>query len=199
MPALTVVKTKMAAIRSSFNNDVKRIRNAPQYSNQGKAQELAKSLIAHRKQAASLRKDFGTDNESVRLSLTSKLFGLDKNADPASVLVFRDAQDRAAKLDNPDDAASMLKRATEQGDTLLARAVASHAHSRKWSDITETYAESTGLTAELDDLDALPSGGALGLAVTALFSIPTPSELQATIGAVSDTQLQRIADGQESQ
>jgi hypothetical protein len=199
MPALTDVKTKMAGIRASFNNDVQRIRNTTQYSEQGKMQELAKSLIAHRRQAASLRSDFGTDNESVRLSLTSKLFGIPKNADPATVLVYRDAMDRAAKLDNPDDAASMLKRATEQGDPLLARAVASHAHSRKWSDITETYAESTGLAAELDDLNALPSGGALGLAVTALFSVPAPPELRATIGAVTDTQLQRIADGQESE
>jgi hypothetical protein len=195
MPAMQLdeAKRKMFAIRGSLGREVDQIRNNPKYSDSGRAQELAKSLLIHRNQADSLRSNFSVNNADVRLQLTAKLFGIPKHADPATILVYRDAEDRAAKLSNPDDAAAMLARATEKGDALLARAVAGHAHSRKWQSVTESYAEAVGLADDLDELNSLPSGAMLKTAVTALFSLPTPPELRTLIGEASDARLQRIA------
>lgn len=189
-------KRKMSAIRDSLGREVNQIRNNPKYSDSGRAQELAKTLLVHRRQADSLRTNFSVDNEDVRLKLTAKLFGIPNRADPATILVYRDAEDRAAKLANADDAAAMLARATENGDTLLARAVAGYAHSKKWQNVTESYAEAAGLADDLDELNTLPSGAMLKTAVTALFSLPTPPELRTLIGDTSDARLQRIAGGE---
>lgn len=110
---------------------------------------------------------------------------------------MRDAQDRAAKLETADDAVKMLKTATEMGDHLLARAVAGHAHAQRWRGVTADYAETTGLTDDLDELNAIPSGGLLATAMTALFRVPTPPELQPGIGDISDAQMRRLADGED--
>ncbi|MGH3556434.1 MAG: hypothetical protein ACRDTK_02810 [Mycobacterium sp.] len=186
----------MSAIRDSLQREVNQIQNNPKYSDGGRAQELAKTLLAHRRQADSLRTNFSVNNEEVRLKLTAKLFGIPNRADPATILVYRDAEDRAAKLTNPDDAAAMLTRATEKGDTLLARAVAGHAHSKKWQNVTESYSEAAGLADDLDELNALPSGAMLKTAVTALFSLRTPPGLRTFVGDTSDARLQRIANGE---
>jgi hypothetical protein len=198
MPAIQLdeAKRKMSAIRDSLGREVDQIRNNSMYSECGRAQEIAKILLAHRRQAEDLRSNFSTNNEDVRLKLTAKLFGIPGNADPATILVYRDAEDRAAKLTNPDEAATMLTRATEIGDTLLVRAVAGHAHSRKWQSVTESYADAAGLTDNLNELNNLPSGAMLKTAVTALFSLPTPPELRTLIGDTSDARLRRIAGGE---
>jgi hypothetical protein len=189
-------KRKMSEIRDGLQREVNQIRNNPKYSNSGRAQELAKTILVHRRQADSLRNNFSVDNEDVRLKLTAKLFGIPNRTDPATILVYRDAEDRAAKLTNADDAAAMLARATEKGDTLLARAVAGHAHTKKWQSVAESYAEAAGLAGDLDELNALPSGTMLKTAVTALFSLPTPPELRTLIGDTSDARLHRIAEGE---
>jgi hypothetical protein len=188
-------KQKMSALRASLNNDVKQICGDVRLSDQGRKHELAKTLLTHRRQAEQYRGSFSADNEQVRKSLTSKLFGIQKDAGPSAVIAERDAQDRAAKLGSADDAASMLVRAQDLGDDSLAKAVAAHAHSRGWHDVTERYAAATGVAGDLDELHQLPSGAQLGLAVTALFAVPAPTELNQAIGGpIDDARLQRLAD-----
>jgi hypothetical protein len=195
---LSEAKRKMTDIRASLKREVDQIRNNSKYSESGRAQEIAKTLLAHRRQAEGLRSNFSTNNEDVRRNLTAKLFGIPANPDPATILVYRDAEDRAAKLTNSDEAETMLIRATETGDRLLARAIAGYAHTKKWPNVTEKYAETNGLADTLDELNALPSGGMLKAAVTALFALPAPAELRTIIGDPSDAGLQRVADGNEA-
>jgi len=197
MPAISLneAKNKMSQIRSSLKREVDAIRASSRYSDEGRKQELAKVVLTQRKQVEVLRGQFSTNNEDTRTKLAAKLFGIPAGADPATVLVYRDAQDRAAKLVNADEAATMLKRATEMGDPLLARAVAGQAHTNRWRSVTESYAETAGLSNDLADLNAIPGGGMLKAAATALFMLPTPPELQPFHGDLSDGQLQRIADG----
>jgi hypothetical protein len=189
-------KRKMTQIRSSLDREVEQIRTSARLSDQGRIQELAKAVLAHRQRADTLRNTVTVDNEGTRVKLSAKLFGIPPGADPATVLVYRDACDRAARLESADDAAAMVKRANEMGDDLLARAVAGHAHGQKWRDVTASYAESAGLSDYLDDLNALPSGGLLKTAMNALFRVPTPNELQPGIGDASDSQLERVAAGE---
>ncbi|WP_156750091.1 hypothetical protein [Mycobacterium sp. E2479] len=184
-------KAAMAAIRGSFAREAATIRNSSKYSDEGRAQQLAKSLLAHRKQAAALRANFSADNEDVRSVSVSRLFGLPKNSDAATVIAYRDAADRAVKLADAHEAKATLTRAIEMGDSLMARAIAGHAERRKWGAVTDAYAAHAGLEDDLADLRSVPTGGLLKTGLNALFAVPTPAELHRT----TDNELQRIADG----
>ncbi|WP_157900905.1 hypothetical protein [Mycobacterium terramassiliense] len=187
-------KQKMSAIRSSLAREVDAIRSSPNYTDAGRRQELAKTLIAHRKQAAELRDSTTVDNDSTRAALMKKLFGIPADADAGSTLAYRDAVDRAAQLRGPEKLEGALKRATAMGDTLLARAVAARAHELGIREVAEEYAETTGLSDDYDDLNAVPSSR---LASIALFGLPAPQEVCGFLGGVSDSSLQRIADGED--
>jgi hypothetical protein len=194
-------KCKMSAIRGSLEREVTAIRNNANYSDRGAAREMAKALLAHRNQAQRLRDNFSSDNDTVRVRLTAKMFGVPPGADASTILVYRDAEDRAAKLTNTKEAKAMLTRAIERGDNLLARAVAGHAFGNGWNDVTETYAEATGLSDTLDDLTDIPSGPMTNLAQAALFSVPTPPEVRTFVTGHSDDELRRFAedDGAQAQ
>lgn len=124
--------------------------------------------------------------------MSAKLFGIPSGADPASVLIHRDA----AELASIGDATATLKRALEHGDTVLARAVASHAHGQRWDAIVTAYAEQAGQSSELETLNDIPSGGLSKMAVNVLFGVRTPQEVQTVRGDCPDGELERIAAGQ---
>jgi hypothetical protein len=187
-------KQQMSQIRDSLAREAGGIRTNANFSNRGRAREIAKAVLVHRKRAQMLRDQFHSDNDARRVQLTAKLFGIPANADPATVLVARDADDRASQLGRSADAKVMLTRALERGDTLLARAVAGHAFGNGWGDVTETYAEATGLSETLDELTDLPSGPMTSLAEAALFAVPAPPELRTFVTGQSDDELRRFAE-----
>lgn len=198
MSSLTLheARTKMSAIRRDFDTQIAQIRNNSGLNAAGRRQAIAKTLIAQREKARTLRSNFEVDHEGTRVELSGKLFGIPKGADPATVLIHRDAADRAAQLDGIEDATATLKRALDHGDTVLARAVASHAHGRRWDAVVATYAENTGLSGDLEALNDLPSGGLSKVAVNVLFTVRAPQEVASIQGACTDSELQRIAAGE---
>lgn len=185
-------RTQMSKIRASLTRECDAIRADTRYTDSGRRRELAKTLLAHRKQAAALRDGTKLDNDSTRAKLTTKLFGLPADADAGSTLAYRDAMDRASQLRSATELAAMRERATAMGDNLLARAAAARAFELGIRDVAKDYAESAGLDNDYDDLIATPKSG---IASAALFSVPTPTELRTIVGSVSDDHLQRIADG----
>lgn len=187
-------KQRMSAIRASLAREAAAIRADSRYTDSGRRQELAKTLLAHRKQAAALRDNTTLDNDSTRAKLTTKLFGLPADADAGSILAYRDAMDRAAQLRSPADLSDLRERATKLGDHLLARAAAARAFEIGAKDVAKNYAESVGLDDEYEDLAATPTSG---MASAALFSVPCPAELRTITGQSSDDYLQRIADGDD--
>lgn len=188
-------KKSMSKIRADFNNEVAGIRNSNLYSDGGRRAEIAKALIKSRAKADALKANYSNDNEAKRAALSSRIFGLPKGADAATVMSFRDAVDRAAQLADSDAAAATLKRALELGDTVLARAVAAHAHGKRWNDVTESYAQQVGQSADLEELNDIPSGGLTKMATNVLFSVQTPLELQTVRGGCSSGELELIAEG----
>lgn len=187
-------KQKMTGIRTALRREVEKIRANPNYTDRGRAREMAMAVLNHRKQAQHLRDNFSSNNNTVRVELTARLFGVPAgaDADAATMLVHRDAEDRATKLVNANDAKAMLTRALEHGDTLLARAVAGHAYGKKWHEIAETYAEAKGLSGTLDELTSIPSGRLTRLGEAALFAIPAPQELDTHLGGQSDAVLRNF-------
>ncbi|MFJ2741872.1 hypothetical protein ACIO3O_19665 [Streptomyces sp. NPDC087440] len=74
-----------------------------------------------------------------RAALQRRMFGQAGTADAQTVVARRDANDRAAQLDDPRKAADMLQRAEMEGDTLMAQAVAARAAQCGWGDVLTAY------------------------------------------------------------
>jgi hypothetical protein len=184
---------QMTAIREGLAREVDRIRADANYSDRGRARLAAKAVVTARDKAASLREQFTSDNEARRVQLTKSLFGIAANADPATVLAARDADDRAEKLEGATEARRMLQRALDRGDSTLARAVAGKAQTVGWGDVVESYADATGLADQLDELSDLPSGAEASLGIAALFSVPAPPQVQQYAGR-DDEDLRRFAE-----
>ena len=75
--------------------------------------------------------------------LEGALFGSSAlSGDPASWAISRrDAGDRAAKIDQPTEAASLLARAERSNDEPLARAIAERAYEMGWVDVANQFLE----------------------------------------------------------
>jgi hypothetical protein len=65
------------------------------------------------------------------------------------VIAFRDAQDRAERLEDPDEAERLIARAMRTGDTSLAHAVFRKAMDAGWPSVTRTF---TSANPELTDV-----------------------------------------------
>lgn len=195
MPTTSIedAKRQMTSIRASLKRAVDSINSGDRYTDAGRRQELAKIILAHRKQARTLRDSCSLNNDETRAKLTLKLFGLPPSADASSIPAYRDAVDRASKLRSPKALSDALQRANAMGDHLLARAIAGRAHELNIREVVDTYAETSGQSDDYDDLKAIPSNQ---FASAALFGVPIPAELRGIVGGVSDSQLERIADGE---
>lgn len=90
---------------------------------------------------------------------------------------FRDAQDRAARVDSPDQAARLLAQAERSGDEVLARAVAVRAFDRRWKDVTESYSETRPeWKAAVDNVD--DTRISVGMGANLVFGLRKPEELR---------------------
>lgn len=88
-------------------------------------------------------------------SLERRLFGLSSvtSSDPNQIIAYRDAQDRAARLNSPDDAQEVFAAAIRSDDKTLAAAVLAKAVANGWSGIVNEYVKQN--PAAGDDLDDL--------------------------------------------
>ncbi|MFL0276995.1 hypothetical protein [Mycobacterium sp. SMC-19] len=168
-------KTKMSAIRADLQAEVDTVCANARYSTDGKVHEIAKAILDARSLAVELRDQFVTTSEETRRKLARKLFGLPAGADPATVLVYRDAEDRAAKITDPDEYGPLMARALDRGDDLMARAIAARADTQGITDVAAAYAAGTGQTGAYTELDALPTGRNFNTAVAMVFTVPLPA------------------------
>jgi hypothetical protein len=73
--------------------------------------------------------------------LEKRLFGLSSvtSSDPAQVLLYRDSQDRAARLTQAEEATQVLAAALRSDDKILAAAVLGRALDAGWTSIVNDY------------------------------------------------------------
>ncbi|GFG71842.1 hypothetical protein [Mycolicibacter senuensis] len=172
---LDEAKARVQAIRADLQAQVDTIAGNANFSREGQIHEIAKAIVEHRQKAVDLRDEFVTTSDTARRGLAKKLFGLPADADPTTTLVFRDAQDRAAKITDPDELGRLFTQASNLGDDMMARALASRAYSQGQPDLAATYAADTGQADVLAELNELPSGGNFSAAVGIVFSVGTPT------------------------
>lgn len=111
---------------------------------------------------------------------------------------IRDAQDRAAKLTKPDQAAHALAQAEQAGDTVLARAIAHHAHHRDWDDVVADYLSTRPTAADryqqagqIYHRNNTPAGA---MSHSFIGALGKPEELR----GLTDKDIQAMADPQDS-
>ena len=184
---------KITRIQSRLNQTIEDIGNNRSYSDSGRRAEMAKATLDARKEADALRTELLAERESRRESLEKRLFGLLGTPTPTELMVMRDSRDRAASLENAEDAQLKLKLANQAGDTFLSKAIAQAAATKGWSDIVNTYAATAplGTRSALEELADIPSGRMTNIADAATFTIHAPSE----IGAATTSVLEAIARG----
>lgn len=95
-----------------------------------------------REQLSDLRKKETELIEAKKQALEKRLFGLSSVAstDPGQVLLYRDAQDRAARLTRSDEAAQAYSAAQRSDDKILAAAIVARALEADWRSIVNEYA-----------------------------------------------------------
>ncbi|MFD6065427.1 hypothetical protein ACFWC2_29310 [Streptomyces diastaticus] len=172
---------------------VDRIRGQRSLSDEAKRIAVARAYREARDAINSMRQAETDRIEGARAKLSRQLFGHVGEADAQTVIIRRDAADRAAKLTNRVDAERALKLAETNGDSHMAQAIAAHAQAHMWPEVVSTYLTSrpqAGAAAE--ELSSLPDtadpGWRMGQAIT--YSLMRPSELE----GISEYQVDALAD-----
>jgi hypothetical protein len=108
-----------------------------------------------REQMGELRTGYEQRRRELDLQVRQSAFGSAPTS-PAGVAAFRDAVDRASKLERRAEAQQSMRAAIDTGDMELARAIAAKAHDQGWTDTVRAWGDAGGniefaqLLAEMD-------------------------------------------------
>ena len=148
-------RQQILALKAAYADGLKQVRNDPNLSERGKQQLIARAYTNVSREIEKLSKQDRDINIKRYDEVERKLFGSSAN-NPEAALSFRDAVDRAAKLDDAQTAMQALGTARMSGDETLARAIVMKAWQAGWSNVTDTYAvENPAVTDQLAELSAL--------------------------------------------
>lgn len=186
-------RQKIIDLRRAYNAALTDVRGDATLSELGKTQMIARAWTNTRAEIARLEQlDFDTTVKRYN-DLERQVFGTSATSG-ADAVSFRDASDRADKLDNADTAMRALGNAELSGDNVLAKAVILRAWQANWTAVVDRYAvnhptvtdklaELAGLRKTLDSR-ASRLGGKVGA------SLIKPPELQ---GKMPD-EIRRLAE-----
>jgi hypothetical protein len=108
-----------------------------------------------RERMGELRSGYEQRRRELDLQVRQAAFGAAPSS-PSGVTAYRDAVDRASKLERPSEAQESIRAAIETGDRELARAIAAKAHDQGWVDVVRAWGDAGGriefaqLLAEMD-------------------------------------------------
>ena len=181
----TEERRRAQKIQDRYHARAKEIRASADLSLEGKQRQLALVYKESRAQLDQLRVAEQTRLERRYAELERRLHGLDGKLSGADAISARDALDRALQLKTPEEAHALLARAEATGDDSLARAVASVASSRSfsddlgangWDDVTRHYVDARPsmqpVVEELAQIERLSKRQAFSA-----FSLVPPSEV----------------------
>jgi hypothetical protein len=144
-------------ILTAYQRQLERIESNRTYNDHAKRVMAAKAYTAAQDALEALRRQEVQAVDGRREALHRKMFGREDAADAQTVIARRDANDRAAQIDNPRFAAEQLQTALRQGDTTMAQAIAQRAADWGWSDVLDTYADNRpGFREAAEEFNALP-------------------------------------------
>lgn len=180
-------------ILTAYNTKLSRIENSRTYSDHAKRVMSAKAYKEAQGALDRLRQQEVDAIEGRREALHRKMFGRENVADAQTVIARRDANDRAAKLDNPRVAAEQLQTALRQGDTTMAQAIAQQAADWGWSDVLNAYADTRpGFREAAQEYNELPQTKGTDWSVRHGFAHVAP--LPSILGNANMAQVQGYAE-----
>ena len=189
----TFTTRDVSAINERLAAEVARINSLQSLSDQAKQIAIAKAYRTARDQVQAMKQAVTDQVTSERDRLSRRLFGHEGVADAQTVIVRRDAADRASKLDSPEAAQRALRMAEANGDTHLAQAIAGQSFANGWADVVHSWFDANpqaGETArQLQELPD-PNDGMWKLQQAMTYSVAQPTEL----GGMPDYQVDRVAD-----
>lgn len=185
-------REKAERIRGEYNKAAAAIRANNDLSDEGQRRQLAEAWVKTKKELDQLAATERAELATRRADLEQRLFGaksLSGWTDTGGLAISaRDASDRAAQLTSPEEAANLLTRAEQDGDELLARAVArqcmtasdaamTSAIAREWEQVAGTFIDARpslmSTVQELAEIEVLSAPQ-----VFSPFSIPQPTGVQ---------------------
>lgn len=173
--ALNGFKERAAAIKEEHRATRQRIQNDEMLSALAKQTRLAELNMKTRERLDALRAEQEAKVSNVRVRLENELFG-NQPMDASSVLLRRDAADRARKINDEIEALSVLRDAVRGGDETLAHALGRRARHAGWADVMDAYREAHPATTDtavaLAFVEGLASDPGQNLANQITYSAP---------------------------
>jgi hypothetical protein len=183
----------VAATQDDLTRKVERINSNRTLSPEAKRIAIAREYRAARDHIRAAGQAVLDHVTSERARLSRKLFGHEGEADAQTVIVRRDAADRAAKLTDPHEAQRALERAEANGDVHLAQAIAGQSFANGWADVVHSWFAANpqaGDTArQLQELPD-PSDGVWRMQHAMTSSLMAPD----AVAGLSDYQVDALAD-----
>lgn len=163
MPKMTEdVAKKAAGFHDEFNQSLQQIRANKDLTPEGRQRQIANSFVRAKRQLDGLREDFSSGQATTAKVLAKDIFGTVSVAG-ADAISLRDAADRASQLSDPGEAVGVMQMAEDNGDEVLARAVAQHAYRSgkqamfgdgAWSSVLHGYLDSRPeVAAKLEEIE----------------------------------------------
>jgi hypothetical protein len=142
-------------IREKVHRDLEKLEQDDSLSDLGRRDRRDQLRQQAREQMQNLRVGYEQRRRELDLQVRQAAFGAAPTS-AAGVTAFRDAVDRAARLERREDTQRAMQQALATGDSELARAIAAHAHDHGWADIVRAWGDAGGniefaqLLAEID-------------------------------------------------
>lgn len=142
------LRNEHRAANDAHSRAVDAINRDPSLSDHGK-QERIDALESER--ATQRTTGMATEKQII----TTKISELERRLDGfvgwsnENIMAFRDAQDRAENIDDPEKAASVMARAIRTNDKTLAHALYRRAVDQRWDDASRAFAADNPAVAQL--------------------------------------------------
>ncbi|MFH8799684.1 hypothetical protein ACH4F6_08830 [Streptomyces sp. NPDC017936] len=144
-------------IMTAYSRKLEQIENSRTYSDHAKRVMAAKAYTAAQDAMNQLREAEVQQLTSRRSDLRRRMFGHPDTSDAQTLMARRNATEMAGQLDNPRIAAEELNKALQQGDSIMARAIAQRASDWNWGDVLTTYADTrTDFRRLVDEYNSTP-------------------------------------------
>ncbi len=187
MPMTDNERQRILGLKPTADARISAIRTDGNLSEQGKREAMAAVYTPLKHQLQAIRDGIAERDQKHKVEFERKLFGLPANALSVDVIGYRDALDRAARLESYEQAAALLARVESSGDTGLGRAIFARAYesggpgNTGWNRIVEEYLhrypETVDTVTEL--INVTPNGGrSAQFEESMLYNAAIASELQ---------------------
>lgn len=173
--ALRGFKDRAAAVKEAHKSARQQIQADPRTSELAKRELLDALAKDTRSKLDGVRADQDSYVKNLRDKIEAEYRG-NQPTDANSVLLRRDASDRARRIKDKDEAMDVLNDAIANGDAEMAHAIGAKARNSVWGDVAESYGAAFPETAEsaqaLSYVEANTSGAAYNLSNQISFSDP---------------------------